>query len=89
MKLKMKRTSQFAWKKITYCQILNFRFLTTTFFLIYVGICQNSDEIKATDPHNVKDVLFVSLYIYLQIEINHRTHHYTPTLNFTKLLVKL
>ena len=33
MKLKMKRTSQFAWKKITYCQILNFRFLTT-FFLI-------------------------------------------------------
>ena len=33
IKLKMKKTSQFAWKKITYCQILNFSFLTT-FFLV-------------------------------------------------------
>ena len=27
IKFKMKKTSQFAWKKITYCQILNFSFL--------------------------------------------------------------
>ena len=51
-----------------------------------VSVCQNSDEIKATDPH--KDVFFlffvvVSLYIYLQIEINHKKHHYTTTLDFT------
>ena len=33
IKFKMKKTSQFAWKKITYCLILNFSFLTT-FFLV-------------------------------------------------------
>ena len=30
----------------------------------HVSVCQNSDEIKATDQHNIKDVFFVSLYIY-------------------------
>ena len=38
IKLKMKKTSQFAWKKITYCQILNFSFLTT--FSSYVGMSE-------------------------------------------------
>ena len=54
-----------------------------------VSVCQNSDEIKATGPHNVKDVFFVSFYIYLQMEINHRKHHHATTLDFTNLLVKL
>ena len=34
----------------------------------HVSVFQNSDEIKATDPQNVKDVFFVILLIYLQIK---------------------
>ena len=32
---------------------------------------------------------FLEVCIYLQIEINHRKHNYTTTLDFTNLLVKL
>ena len=59
IKLKMKKTSQFAWKKITYCQILNFSFLT--FFLVCRYV--NSDEIKATDPRNIRMSLVVFLFV--------------------------
>ena len=61
----------------------------------HVSVCQNSDEIKATDPHNVKDVffflffVFVFVSLYLQVEIYHRKHHHAHTLDFTNLLVKL
>ena len=49
----------------------------------YVWVCQNSDKIKATDPCNIKDVCFVSLFIYVQIEINDSKHHCATTLDFT------
>ena len=53
-----------------------------------MSVFQNSDEIKATDAQNVKDVFFVTLFIYLQIKINHRNHH-AATLDFTNLFVKI
>ena len=56
MKSKMKRTSQFAWKKITYCHF-KLQFSHNNIFP-HVSVCQNSDEIKATDQHNIKDVFF-------------------------------
>ena len=59
----MKKTNQFGWKKITYCQILNFSFLMHNIFPC-VSVCQNSDEIEATDPHNIR-ILFVCLFVFL------------------------
>ena len=57
IKFKMKKASQFAWKKITYCQILKLQFSHNIF--PRMSVCQNSDEIKATDPRNIRMSLVV------------------------------
>ena len=64
IKLKMKKTSQFAWKK-EYI-LPNFKLQFSHNIFPHVSVCQNSDEIKATDLHNIRMSFFVvvSLYIF-------------------------
>ena len=63
IKLKMKKTSQFAWKK-DYI-LLNFKLQFSHNIFPRMSVCQNSDEVKATDPHNIRMslVFFVCLFV--------------------------
>ena len=60
IKLKMKKTSQFAWKK-DYI-LPNFK-LQFSHIFPRMSVCQNSDEIKATDPRNIRMSLVVVLFV--------------------------
>ena len=57
MGLKIQSAIQFAWKIFAYCQMFELQFSQNNIFP-HVAVCQNSNEVKATDPRNVKDIFF-------------------------------